>query len=242
MRKERILVFDWDKTLSPVYSPKCIIDKFGPEDEIAYWKRVNGEPRHIKTSELNWLWNFSEQVREGYFNQDITIETLEAEGANLPMWPGAFDFLQEVWASGVSIHVVTTGLTHFLANHPSRRFFTGLYGSSYADQGLQTISELITPADKARCLYDISNGDLSKIVYIGDGGSDFWAMKVAVDGGGLAAGVWDPALPKSVDQVIRIQAELGLNFISEADFTPKSPLVQWLKRVLVGASKYEHII
>jgi hypothetical protein len=152
------------------------------------------------------------------------------------------EFVAEMWASGTQVHVVSTGLTHFLAKHPVRRYLSSLQGCSYADEGLQVISELITTADKARCLYEISNGDLSKVVYVGDGGSDFWAMKVTRDAGGMAAGVWDPSLPKSVDQVIRLQGDLGLNFISEADFTPKSPLVQWLHRVLQGASKYEHVI
>jgi phosphoserine phosphatase len=242
MRKERILVFDWDKTLSPWYMPKAVIDALAPESEIAYWKGVNSPKSPVKTPELNYLWAFSKQVREGYYKGPVNISVLEELGQTLPMWPGAMEFLGQMWAQGIQVHIVTTGLTHFLAKHPVRRYITGIQGCSYADEGLQTISELVTAADKARCLYDISNGDLSKVVYIGDGGSDFWAMKAAIDGGGVAAGVWDPTLPKSIDQVIRLQAELGLHFMAEADYREGSGLNQWLKRILSQGSKYEHVI
>jgi phosphoglycolate phosphatase-like HAD superfamily hydrolase len=244
MRKELILVCDWDKSLSPVYMPSVYIKKHTKLTDSEYWKLVNDPSSPVKTPELAYLWSLSRQVLEpDFFDTELTRSKLEELGQTIPLCPGALDFLSQMWGRGIQIHIVTTGLTHFLAQHPARRYITSVHGSSYADEGLQTVAEIITAADKVRCLHEISNGDLSRIVYIGDGGSDYWAMKAAIEGGGMAAGVWDTSLPRSITQVVQLQKDLGLNFISEADYREGSSLRTWLWNIFFsGRSKFEHLL
>ena len=238
----KVLVFDWDRTLSPIYSAEILLSTFrrdvNPRD---YWQIYRDRRKTTKTMELSYMMQLSEHCSGDYFGSPVTKTHMRELGEKIPTYPGVMALLADLHRKGILIYVVTGGVVHLLESHPAAAFFDRIYGCSYHDEALTTIEEVVTAPDKVKCIYDLSGGDLSSVVYIGDGGSDFWAMKAVRDNGGLAAGVWDPKVPQALPQVARLQSELNLNFISQADYIQGGPLEQWITWATAPTEGYIHL-
>jgi 2-hydroxy-3-keto-5-methylthiopentenyl-1-phosphate phosphatase len=240
MAKQVAVVCDWDKTLSPRYMPHVLFDKYGV-DERAFWAEANDPSKGYINPEISFMAHLTHYTKPGMPMEGLKRKDLPLLGSTIEVYPGVAKLFQALKDIGVEIYIVSAGLRELLAEHPVAKMATQVWASSYVDEDLSWPSEVITPIEKVRALYEISKGcdiygihptaevpdDLRRIpfkniIYVGDGPSDAFAFNKVSKSGGNAVGVWDPNVPAGFDQIERMRTSGLLNFTGRAYFDPQT--------------------
>ena len=230
--KSTSLVFDWDLTLSPVDMIHCILD--GVMSPKEYWALLDQSP--VKTRELVTHVGFTETNQSGMFGRIHNKTSIAEAGKNIPLYPGALEFMNKV-KGVIPVHIITVGTIDFIVNHPLVHLVDSLQGCSYLDEAMTIIKELITPADKVRCIENVVGPDYGGVIYVGDGYSDYWAMKAVLSHGGKAVAVYhdESSYKRTLDLDAQLDGKLSL--ICEADYSEGSPFDIFVNECLIDADE-----
>jgi hypothetical protein len=218
--------------------PFVLFEAFGV-DERRFWAEANDPSRGYKCPEMAFLAHLNHYTKPGMPMEGLKRSHLSSLGKDIPVYPGVAELFKALKDIGVEIYIISSGLTELLAEHPVAQMATEIFASSYADEDLCWPSEVITPMEKVRALYEISKGchiygihptaevpnELRRIpfpnmLYVGDGPSDVWAWSKLSKSGGHTVGVWDPEVPAGFDQIERMRKAGLLTFTGRADYDP----------------------
>lgn len=199
---ERILIFDFDGTLSTETWPKFWVwaKKFGYngvarndalEAALADY-RATHDGDHLET----FFGFFDDLIVK---NQAPVTHAELMEGEQYIVYnPGVEDFLAR---STARKYIVSGGLVEFLKHLRVAKYFDGIYGSPVelnAQGEVVGIGEIMTNAKKIAAIQQVldQNGrtedDCAGVFYIGDGYSDADSMRYVHERGGKAVFVHQP--------------------------------------------------
>jgi hypothetical protein len=185
--------------------------------------------------------HLTKYTQKGMPMEGMTSYDLVSLGRDIPVYPGVESLFKALKGLGVEIYIVSSGLKELLEEHPIAQMADKIFASSYSDKHLSWPSEVVTPIDKIRALYEISKGchihgihptaevpnhlrriPFSEILYCGDGPSDSYAFGKVVKSGGHTVGVWDPQVPASFDQIETLRKNGLLSFVGTPNFHPET--------------------
>jgi 2-hydroxy-3-keto-5-methylthiopentenyl-1-phosphate phosphatase len=247
MTKQVAVAFDWDKTLSPRYMPHVLFDAYGV-NERAFWAEANDPANGYLNPEIAFMAHLTKYTKPGMPMAGLNRKELSRLGQRITVYPGVLELFHAFKEAGVEIYIISSGLTHLLEQHPVAQMANRVFASSYVDDALSWPSEIITPIEKIRALYEISKGcdiygihptaevpdDLRRIpfnnmIYCGDGPSDSYCFSKVIKSGGHTVGVWDPSVPASFDQIETMRKNGLLSFTGTPNFHPQEGSVgNWL--------------
>lgn len=238
MPKQVAVVCDWDKTLSPRYMPFVLFDRYGV-DERKFWAEANDPSHGFACPEIAFMAHLTKYTQKGMPMEGMTSHDLVSLGRDIPVYPGVESLFKALKGLGVEIYIVSSGLKELLEEHPIAQMADKIFASSYSDKHLSWPSEVVTPIDKIRALYEISKGchihgihptaevpnhlrriPFPNMIYIGDGPSDAFAFSKLSKSGGHTVGVWDPQVPAGFDQIEKMRKAGLLTFTGKADYDP----------------------
>lgn len=176
--KERpvAVVFDWDKTLSPVYMQSVLFSHFNV-DEKKFWALT-----HARTKKHSELLGTRVMVEHEYLNtmidyaqrsifKDLDNKKLSELGKSLPLYEGVEKLFLKLRSVGAEIYVVSSGIRTMLKDIPVvKDNVDEIYGADFADYELTdslhvtpytriySVVNAVIPTDKIRILNDISKG------------------------------------------------------------------------------------
>lgn len=170
------VVFDWDKTLSPVYQQRPIFKEYGV-DEKTFWELTHTRTRahqhyienrcFVEHEYLNTILDYTKRdIFKGLNNTKLT-----ELGKTLEVYPGVADFFRALKAEGAELYIVSGGIRSMLKGIDFvKECVTEIYAADFADyelddkgkrikkDTLQSIVISVIPTDKTRILNEISKG------------------------------------------------------------------------------------
>lgn len=249
------IVFDFDKTLSPIYMQGPVFNQLGV-DELAFWSKINAEARMFSQDlqvpanhELSYLYGL---IR----TQGFVALDLKSIGSSIPLYPGVeslFERLSNI--PNIEIYVVSSGIREMILGTSIAKYCKGVFGCVLSEDKKQIVS-VVTPADKCLVLDSISRGSnvlgfdyyppvgqdsdrriqFQDMVYVGDGMSDVPAFTMLKNNGGDTWGVFNPAEPAQLDQLENIRRDGRLSGLGSTDYRTTSSTGIWLLRRMLEIS------
>lgn len=246
MNKPKILIFDFDGTLTTDTWPKfwVWVKKFGYNGNFRNkeLEKAISDYRKIHKDEDAWHTFF------GFFN-DLLVSSKESlstqellEGEKFIEYnPGAELFLQYANSSpNIKTYILSSGLKEFLQGLVVSQYFDSIYGSSVIFDDNKRITgidmnNIMSDKKKIQAIQnilaenDMIENDCSNVIYVGDGDSDGPSMKFVHENGGKCIFVYQTAQKENVTDVIQkmyghYDSEGTVDFIYEADYRPGSSL------------------
>lgn len=176
VEKPVAVVFDWDKTLSPVYQQRPIFEEYGV-DEKSFWAlthtRTRAHQHYIGNRcfvEHEYLNTILDYTRRGIF-AGLNNAKLEELGKTIQLYEGVEDFFRLLKKEGAEIYIVSGGIRSMLKGIPFvKECVTEIYAGDFADYELddkgnkipsnilESVVVSVIPTDKTRILNEISKG------------------------------------------------------------------------------------
>ncbi|MEW5897247.1 MAG: haloacid dehalogenase-like hydrolase [Nanoarchaeota archaeon] len=171
------LIFDCDKTLSPVYMQEPIFHKYGVKGE-EFWNEKDEMVVQVRAKgitldeECAWMNLMLRYVREGRF-KGLSNAELRRLGGELPFFAGLPDFFTDVKqtiadeqrfkAQGISLeyYVISTGLKEMIAGSALGEHLSGIFASEFNEDENGVISEIARAlgyAKKTEIIYWLNKG------------------------------------------------------------------------------------
>lgn len=193
----KVVVCDFDLTLSPHYMQKALFDYYGI-DEAAFWEHCKrGALNDIRyygdyNGSLVWMRQLSRLA--GTVSPAITNTKLAFLGKSIELFPGVEEWLDSLYEQKVPVFVVTAGSAIMLEFLKTRHHVQQVWGCHFLEEEGQIASPayIVTEKDKPRCLEAIlaqQGADPRDLIYIGDGESDEAAFRWTIQHGGTTIGV-----------------------------------------------------
>lgn len=235
-----IIIYDFDGTLTPYKLPKFeILEKCGLEGGATnpeFFKMVNEK---VQTEGIDLY----VALYEIYFNI-IKDANLKLTYSNLCLGSdrviynkGVLGFLEFLNSYNIRNYLLSTGLKIYLENTSVSKYFLEIYATTFnydSNNEVSNIKYLMSDKNKVDAIKDIikNNGnmddDCSNVIYIGDGFSDYYAMKYVKDNGGTSIFVHNG---KDKQDLMRLEDMDVISFSALADFSSNSKLTNYVKKL-----------
>lgn len=262
------ICYDFDKTLSPDDMQTFTIIpslKMSKED---FWKCSNALAKeNLMDNNLAWMYELIN--RSKVERQPIRKEYFNSIGKAIPLYKGVKDWFDRISEYGkkqgveIEHYIISSGLKEIIEGSIIADKFKRIYASSYlysVDGTAEWPAQAVNYTNKTQYIFRIAKGyfeewdervnDSKKdeelyipyenMIYIGDSATDIPCMRLVKSKGGYSIGVYDPS-EKCKDKVYQLFADERISFYAAADYSARSELMQFMKRVIDEVAAKERI-
>lgn len=236
---KKIIIYDFDGTLTPYTLPKYeILEKSGFEGGTYNLRFKELTKERARSKSIDSLRAVNEVYREVIKNAGFKLidENFILGSDKIEYNKGVKEFLEILCKNNISNYIVSSGLKIFLENVSISPYFKDIYASvfTYNKNGEANECNLMSEENKVISIKEIlikkgiNNEDCSSIIFIGDGLTDYSAMKYIKEHNGTAILVYQNPNNKEVKF---FKEKNIVNFFTKADFTPNSDLNNYIKKL-----------
>lgn len=237
---KKIIVYDFDGTLTPFSLPKFeILEKCGMKDGAYNPLFLELSQKRSKEKSIDLY----QAMYDTYF-QIIKEAGFELTDKNFCL--GSDDviynndvmfFLDSLCKNGISNYLLSSGIKVFLEKISIAPYFKDIYATTFKydhNNEVIGIDFLMSDKNKVTAIKEIlqknGNGidDCSDLIYIGDGFTDYYAMKYVKEHGGTSIFVYTN--PNNKD-IAKIKEKNVVDFYAKADYSQKGELNSYVKKI-----------
>ena len=253
------ICYDFDKTLSPDdMQTFTLIPSFGVnKDEFWHESDVLAE-ENLMDNNLAWMYELIKYSK--FKGKSLRREYFKEIGADVQLYNGVeswFENINEYAASrGIAVehYIISSGLKEIIEGSKIAPYIERVYASSYlysADGIAEWPAQVVNYTTKTQFIFRIAKGfleeydprvndslphdrrnvDYENFVYIGDSATDIPCMTLVKSKGGYSIGVYDP-ITENKKKVYQLFSDGRLNFYAPADYSPESPIFNYMKNVI----------
>lgn len=237
---KKFIIYDFLGTLTPYALPKFeILEKSGMENgmhnpnflELAQ-KRALDESIDLYNA---IYYTFFEIIEKAGFK--LTDENFSLGYDNVEYNNGVREFLQMLYENNISNYLLSSGLKVFLEKISVSDFFNDIYATTFTynqDCEVTGLDFLMSDKNKVVAIKEIlrrngiDNEDCSEFIYIGDGLTDYYAMKYIKDHGGTTIFVYQDPNSKDMQS---FKEKNVVDFYTEANFSQNSELNKYIRKL-----------
>lgn len=259
-RKPRMAIcYDFDKTLSPDdMQTFTLIPSFGI-DKGEFWGESNElAKKNLMDNNLAWMFELIKYSR--FKGKSLKKEYFRDIGADVKLYKGVkywFKRTREYAEKhGIELehYIISSGLKEIIEGSIIASEFERIYASSYlydTDGVAEWPAQAINYTNKTQYIFRIAKGIMEEydervndsmpdeklripyenIVYIGDSATDIPCMRLVKSRGGYSIGVYDPEKDNR-SKVYQLFNDGRLNFYAPADYSARSPLMNYMKQII----------
>ncbi len=235
MKSELILIYDFDGTLTPFGMPRYpLLLKHGYDDvgyEHALNKLVEQENMHPYVAFCEAYVRILKAAGE-----KITEKTIASGAADTEFNKGVPGYFAALQKRRPARHfLLSSGFQPYLDALPVAAYFEGIFGTTfeYDEKGEYTgVRELITDRKKVDMIKGINEKlgrereDCRGILYLGDGLTDYYAMKFVRDCGGKSLYIEKPG--ESGENYRRLKAAGAADECFPGDYSEDGALFRYI--------------
>lgn len=235
---KRIIIYDFDGTLTPYSIPKFeILEKSGMKDGAHNAQFLELLQKRSKTKKIG----LHEAIYDIYFEAiknaglKLTDENFSLGYDRVEYNDGVIEFLNMLCQNNISNYLLSSGVKVFLEKTAISSYFKEIYATvfSYNQEHEATgVDFLMSDENKVVAIKEIleKNGmdDCFSIIYIGDGLTDYYAMKYIKEHGGTSIFVYKSENSKDVQSM---KEKAIVDFYAKADFSQSSELYNYVKEL-----------
>lgn len=239
MKAKKIIIYDFDGTLTPYPVPRFeILEKCGIKEE-----GINEFYALVKNKALTKNVDLYEALYETYFETiknagfQLVDNNLSLGHNNVTYNKGVRGFLGTLQKNGIKNYLLSSGLKVFLDKVEVADFFSKIYATTFnynENNEVSSIKYLMSDKKKVEAIKEIisennyDKDDCSDIIYIGDGLTDIFAMEYVKKNNGVTIFVYYDENSKEIKLV---QEKDVVTFFAPADFSASSPLNSYVKKL-----------
>ena len=237
--KNKVIIYDFDGTLTPYSMPKFeILKKCGIENynEKAKFKlKIKARMLLKKIDLYQAIYELLfETIKKAGF--DLNNETITLGANDIEYNPGVEEFISYLNDNNVDNYIVSSGMKIYLQNTKISPLFKEIYGTefNYDEKGIvDSIKYLMTDRNKVKAIEEIIKknnfDDCSNVIYVGDGLTDMHAFEYVHKNGGKSIYVYQD----ENDSNIAIMKEKNIvDIFAKADYTFDSELSKYVIKEL----------
>ena len=195
MNNKKIIIYDFDGTLTPYKLPKFeILDKCGIKEGLNNpIIRTKAQEKVNKTG-TNLYEALHKTILEvikanGY---KLTDENICLGYDKIDYNKGVFEYLETLTENGIKNYILSSGTKVFIEKTDISKYFEYIYDDK---KEIIDLKELMTPQNKVQAIKEImklnNEKDCSNIIYIGDGLTDYYAMEYVIKNNGISIFVYE---------------------------------------------------
>lgn len=150
---------------------------------------------------------------------------------------GVIEFLDFLDKNNISNYLVSSNMKVLLEKISISPYFKEIYATTFTyndNNEINGFKYLMNDKNKVTAIKEIlqknkiDNEDCSKIIYIGDGLSDYYAMKYVKDHGGISICVYQDLNSKDIKTIKEKDVAI---FYAKADFSKNSELYNYINEL-----------
>lgn len=259
-RKPKMAIcYDFDKTLSPDdMQTFTLIPSFGI-NKGEFWDESNDlAKRNLMDNNLAWMFELIKYSK--FKGKSLKKEYFKEIGADVKLYKGVDGWFKRTrdFAAKLGIelehYIISSGLKEIIEGSKIASEFERIYASSYlynTDGVAEWPAQAINYTNKTQYIFRIAKGFMEEydervndsmpdeklripyenIVYIGDSATDIPCMRLVKSRGGYSVGVFDPEKDNRA-KVYQLYNDGRLNFYAPADYSARSPLMNYMKQII----------
>ncbi len=233
MKNKKIIIYDFDGTLTPYALPKFEILKRCGFANGSYDSNFLNKVSELSQKENIDTYNAFYQIYLSVIKDNdfkLVDENLCLGAENIEYNPGVVDFLKALNTNGIKNYLLSSGIKVFLNKTNIAPLFIDIYATDFnynQNSEVLDIKFLMSDKNKVQAIKEICKinnnreDDCTNIIYIGDGLTDYYAMEYVKNNGGLTIFVYTDINNK--DMKIIKEKDI-VSFYELADFSINSEL------------------
>ncbi len=233
---DNIIIYDFDGTLTPNTLPKFeILEKCGLDggaSNIKFLELVKENAKNMDFYEAIYRTYFRILEDKGF---KLIDENFSMGAERIEYNKGVEDFLKLLVLNNVKNYLLSSGLLVFLEKTNISKYFEKIYATTFKYNKNNEVCELdYLMSDKAKVdaikkiLLSNNKIDCQNVCYIGDGFTDFYAMKYVKDNGGKVIFVCNDENNKDIEEM---KKENIVDYFFEADYRENTSINNCLKKL-----------
>lgn len=255
--KKIALVYDFDKTLSPMNMQEFhYISSLGFKEAKDFWNECSKE---VKRSNMDSILAYMMIMLK--YNPDLNKKDLINEGKYIKLFKGVDTWFKRINAYGkkkgieIEHYIISSGVKEMVEGTKIAKEFKKIYACSYAYDAMGNVlwpAMVVNYTTKTQYLFRINKGVLdetndfdlnrstpdeekyipfSNMVYFGDGLTDVPSMKVVKNNGGYTVAVYDSVSQKET-LAQELKKDKRATFAFKADYSKDSKIEQAIKGII----------
>lgn len=237
-----MIIYDFDGTLTPYPFPKFkILEKCGLKKGASNPKFLEMAREKVEKEKLE----FWEAVYKVYFEiiQNANFDLVDHNfclGANEVVYnKGVIDFLSFFQHHDTNNYLLSSGLKVYFEKTKVNSYFKDIYATTLyynEKKEFRDIKYLMSNKKKVDAIKDITKDskNLKNVIYIGDGISDYEAMKYVKENGGTSILVYHNPKDPIINEFLNKEV---INFVTKADFSLSGELFDYVNKVYENSKK-----
>ena len=237
---KEIIIYDFDGTLTPYSLPKFeILEKSGMKDGAHNPQFLELSQKRPKLENIDLYRamydTYFEIIKNAGFK--LTNENFSLGYDNVNYNNGVVYFLNMLYQNNISNYLLSSGIKVFLEKVSISPYFKEIYATTFTynqDYEANGIEFLMNDKNKVIAIKEIlkkngiENENCSTVIYIGDGFTDYYAMKYIKEHGGTSIFVYKNLNSKDMQS---IKERDVVDFYTEADFSQNGELYNYVKKL-----------
>lgn len=237
---KEIIIYDFDGTLTPYSLPKFeILEKSGMKDGAHNPQFLELSQKRSKLENIDLYRamydTYFEIIKNAGFK--LTNENFSLGYDNVNYNNGVVYFLNMLYQNNISNYLLSSGIKVFLEKVSISPYFKEIYATTFTynqDYEANGIEFLMNDKNKVIAIKEIlkkngiENENCSTVIYIGDGFTDYYAMKYIKEHGGTSIFVYKNLNSKDMQS---IKERDVVDFYTEADFSQNGELYNYVKKL-----------
>ena len=237
---KEIIIYDFDGTLTPYSLPKFeILEKSGMKDGAHNPQFLELSQKRSKLENIDLYRamydTYFEIIKNAGFK--LTNENFSLGYDNVNYNNGVVYFLNMLYQNNISNYLLSSGIKVFLEKVSISPYFKEIYATTFTynqDYEANGIEFLMNDKNKVIAIKEIlkkngiENENCSTVIYIGDGFTDYYAMKYIKEHGGTSIFVYKNLNSKDMQS---IKERDVVDFYMEADFSQNGELYNYVKKL-----------
>lgn len=237
---KNVIIYDFDGTLTPYSLPKFeILEKSGMKGGAHNPKFLELSKQKSKDKNIDLY----EAMYETYFeiiksaNFDLKDENFCLGYNNVDYNEGVTDFLDMLCQNHVSNYLLSSGIKVFLEKVSVSSYFKKIYATIFnynLNHEAIGIKFLMSDKNKVIAIEEIlktignKDNDCSNVIYIGDGLTDYYAMKYIKEHGGTTIFVYQDPNHKDI---LAIKEKKVVDFYTNAIYSQNGELYHYVRKL-----------
>lgn len=237
MKNNKILIFDFDGTLTPHPITKFeILEKCGISggvDNPELWNLIRKRKQKEKRDFYVAVY---EEFLAAIGNAGLPLDndSLSLGAERIEYNNGALEFLRNLYKEGIDCYLLSSSIKVLLEKTIVAKYFSDIYATTFKYDGgkIVGVGDTVSDRKKVDVIREImkNNGkkDCSDMIYVGDGLTDLYAMEYVKNNGGTSVFVY---LDEESNELKSAKKQGVVDYFAVADYTNGSELNNYLKRI-----------